>query len=81
MVKVMLWGSLRAAAHGLDAIEVSATNTREMLKALIETHPELQPIIENGVSVAIDGQIYKEAWFTTITPDSEVVLMPYMAGG
>ncbi|MEE9454954.1 MAG: MoaD/ThiS family protein [Paracoccaceae bacterium] len=81
MVKVILWGSLRAAANGLAEVEVSATNTREMLESLIKTHPELQSTIDNGVSVAIDGQIYKEAWFTKITPDSEVVLMPYMAGG
>jgi len=33
------------------------------------------------VSLALDGRIYREAWFTPIKPDSEVVLMPYMAGG
>jgi molybdopterin converting factor small subunit len=31
--------------------------------------------------LALDGRIYREAWFTPIRPDSEVVLMPYMAGG
>jgi molybdopterin synthase sulfur carrier subunit len=33
------------------------------------------------VSLAVDGKIYREAWFTPISPDSEVVLMPYMQGG
>ena len=81
MVKVNLWGSLRSATGGLTEVEVDATNTGEMLKALAEKYPALDPIIEGGVSVAIDGLIYKEAWFTPIKPDSEVVLMPYMKGG
>ena len=34
-----------------------------------------------GVSLALDGVIYRDAWFTEINEDSEVVLMPYMAGG
>ena len=81
MVKVILWGSLRSATGGLSEVEVSAKNTGEMLKALAEKYPALDSIIEGGVSVAIDGLIYKEAWFTPIKPDSEVVLMPYMKGG
>ena len=81
MVKVVLWGSLRSATGGLTDVEVDAANTGELLKALVEKYPELESIIEEGVSVAIDGLIYKEAWFTHIKPDSEVVLMPYMKGG
>ncbi len=81
MVKVTLWGSLRSATGGIDEVEVEATNTREMLDALSEKYPALGEIIEGGVSVAIDGHIYKEAWFTPISEDSEVVLMPFMEGG
>ena len=81
MVKVNLCGSLRSATGGLTEVEVEASNTGEMLKALAEKYPALDSIIEGGVSVAIDGLIYKEAWFTPIKPDSEVVLMPYMKGG
>ena len=81
MVKVILWGSLRSATGGLLEVEVDATNTSEMLNALAIKYPALDEIIEGGVSVAIDGLIYKEAWFTPIKPDSEVVLMPYMKGG
>jgi hypothetical protein len=31
--------------------------------------------------MALDGVIYREAWFTPISPDSEVVLLPLMEGG
>ena len=44
-------------------------------------YPGLKPQIKRGISLAIDGKIYKESWFTPITEDSEVVLMPYMQGG
>lgn len=81
MVKVVLWGSLRAATDGLAEVEVEASTFKELLDKLSETYPGLKPQIERGVSLAVDGRIYREAWFTPIDPDSEVFLMPYMAGG
>jgi len=43
--------------------------------------PALKPLIERGVAVAIDGQIYRDDWLRPIPPGSEVVLLPRMAGG
>ena len=81
MVKVTIWGSLQTATDGLAEVEVDAKNTRELLTQLSQSYPGLKPQIDRGVSVAIDGEIFKNAWFTPIKPDSEVILMPYMAGG
>ncbi len=81
MVKVTLWGSLRSATGGLEQVEASGTNTREVLDDLAKKYPALETVIAGGVSLAIDGTIYKDAWFTPISDSSEVVLMPYMAGG
>ncbi len=81
MVKVLLWGSLRAHTDGQAEIEVQARTFKEVLDRLAEAHPGLRPQIERGVSMAIDGRVYREAWFTPIRPDSEVVVMPYMQGG
>ncbi len=81
MVKVRLWGSLRQAADGQTEVEVEARNFKELLDRLAETYPGLEPQIRRGVSLSLDGVIYREAWFTEIRPDSEVVLMPYMTGG
>ena len=81
MVKVLLWGTLRAATDGQAEVEVEASTFKELLDRLKETYPGLTPQIERGVSLALDGKIYREAWFTPIRPDSEVVLMPYMTGG
>lgn len=81
MVKVALWGSLRAFTNGQAEVEVDARNFKELLERLAEDYPGLRPQIDRGVSMALDGRIYREAWFTEIGPDSEVVLMPYMTGG
>ncbi|MDH5798011.1 MAG: MoaD/ThiS family protein [Paracoccaceae bacterium] len=81
MVKVLIWGSLRHATDGQAEVEVEAKNFRQLLDQLAEKYPGLQPQIDRGVSLSLDGVIYREAWFTEIKPDSEVVLMPYMQGG
>jgi sulfur-carrier protein len=81
MVKVLLWGSLRAHTDGQAEVEVDARNFKQVLDKLAEAYPGLRPQFERGVSMAIDGRIYREAWFTEIKPDSEVVVMPYMTGG
>jgi len=81
MVKVTIWGSLRSATDGQADVEIDASNFRELLDRLVIKYPGLKPQIQRGVSLALDGKIYREAWFAKIEPDSEVVLMPYMAGG
>jgi len=81
MVAVIIWGSLRRFTDGQAQVEVEASNFKELLDRLSRDYPGLKPQIERGVSLALDGLIYREAWFTEIGPNSEVVLMPYMAGG
>ncbi len=80
MVKVKIWGSLTEAV-GSEYVEVEAKNFLELLENLKSKYPGLRPQIERGVSLAIDGKIYKQSWFTPIRTDSEVVLMPFMMGG
>jgi molybdopterin converting factor small subunit len=81
MVKVLLWGSLRTHTDGQSEVDLDARSFKEVLDKLAAAYPGLRPQIERGVSMALDGRIYREAWFAPIRPDSEVVLMPYMTGG
>lgn len=81
MVKVKLWGTLRQLTDGQSEVEVEAKTFKEVLDRLTETYPALAPQIRRGVSMSLDGVIYREAWFQEIMPDSEVVLMPFMQGG
>ena len=52
-----------------------------LLRALVKLHPVLEPHLEDGIAVAIDGEIFQDAWFAKVGADSEVHIMPRIAGG
>ena len=81
MVKVKIWGSLKSLADGSDYVIVSGSNFKQVLDDISLKYPGLKSHINRGVSLAINGKIYRESWFTPIDDESEVVLMPYMQGG
>ena len=81
MVQVTLTGPLKAAAGGRAESEVEAANIHQLLSRLGQDHPKLKRMLERGVAVAIDGEIYRDDWFRPIPPGSEVFILPRMAGG
>lgn len=81
MVQVTIWGSLAAATGDQTEVEIEASTLRELLDGLAARYPALKPQLERGVSVAIDGRIYNDSWFTPIHEDSEVVLLARLKGG
>lgn len=81
MIRIKLWGSLRSLADGEDMVELEAKNLKEVLDGIAARHPALEPQIKRGVSFAIDGVIYRDAWFTPVHEGQEIVMMPYMVGG
>lgn len=81
MVKVRIWGSLAEFTEDRTEVEIEAGTLRELLNGLSEQYPGLKPQLERGVSVAIDGRVYNDSWFTKIKPDSEVVLLRRLKGG
>jgi len=81
MVQVMLSGPLKTAAGGRAELKVEAATIHQLLSRLGQDHPKLKPLLERGVAVAIDGEIYRDDWFRPIPPGSEVVILPRMAGG
>lgn len=81
MVRVKLWGSLRDLADGQEFVEVEASTFKQVLDQLEAKYPALKPQIKRGVSLALDGVIYRDAWFTKVSEENEIVLMPYMVGG
>jgi molybdopterin converting factor small subunit len=65
---------------GVDRITIDAPRVREMLAALAERFPALTGQLEE-IAVAIDGQIYHHARYEPLTADSQVYLLPPVAGG
>jgi molybdopterin converting factor small subunit len=81
MARVVLSGNLRKFTGGETEVELEADNIRQLFRALGARYPALKPHLEEGLAVAIDGQIYQDAWLEPIPPDSEVHLLPQIAGG
>jgi molybdopterin converting factor small subunit len=81
MVHVILPASMKAAAGGKTAFDIEAANMQEVLARLGADHPQLKPLLERGVSVSINDVIYREPSFHPIPPDSEIYILPRMAGG
>jgi sulfur-carrier protein len=81
MARVVLVGNLAQLTGGVAEFQLSATSVKQLFEQLTARHPAIGPHLEEGVAVAIDGQIYQDALFQPIAADSEVFLLPQIAGG
>ncbi|MBZ9943268.1 MoaD/ThiS family protein [Mesorhizobium sp. BR1-1-13] len=81
MVQVTLWGALAATAGGQSKVEVEAKDIRELFRKLAEQYPGLEPLMDRGIAVAIDGVIYRDTWGKKLPPGAEIFLLPRLAGG
>ncbi|AZO08754.1 MULTISPECIES: MoaD/ThiS family protein [unclassified Mesorhizobium] len=81
MVAVTLWGSLSAAAGGKDKLDIEAKDIRELFRKLSEQYPGIEPWIDRGIAVSIDGVIYRDTWGKELPPGAEIFLLPRLAGG
>ena len=81
MAHVVLIGNLRQYTGGVTELEVAASSVRQLCARLGEKFPELAPHLEEGLAVAIDGQIYQDALLEPIGEKSEVHVLPQIAGG
>ncbi len=81
MARVTLVGTLRQFTGGIAEIEIEAGTVRQLFARLAELFPDLAPHLEQGLAVAIDGQIYQDALLKPIGRDAEVHILPQIAGG
>jgi molybdopterin converting factor small subunit len=81
MARVVLVGNLAQLTGGVAEFQLPATSVRQLFQQLAERHPALAPRLDEGVAVAIDGQIYQDALLEPIAPDSEVFVLPQIGGG
>ena len=81
MVKVTLWGGLREFADGNSEFELSAATIQKVFMQLIEQYPNLEQELENNVSVAVNGQIYRDSLFVPLDEDAELFILPKLQGG
>ncbi len=80
-MQVDISSSLRAGAGGASTLEIEASTIRELLTRLVERYPQMQAHLDEGIAVAINGDIYRDDWTKEIPPDADVVLIPRIKGG
>ena len=81
MAHVILIGNLHQFTGGAVECDIDATNVRQLFARLGEKFPALAPHLAQGLAVAIDGQIYQDALLQEIGVESEVHILPQLAGG
>jgi molybdopterin converting factor small subunit len=81
MARVTLVGNLAQLTGGVAVFTIPATSVKHLFQQLAALHPALGPHLDEGVAVAIDGTIYQDALLEPIGPDSEVFILPQIAGG
>ena len=76
----MSWPASRVPG-GQTQLEVEADTVRRLILELDRRFPGLGKQVEEGMAIAIDGEIFQDAYSAPLRPDSEVFLIPRIAGG
>ncbi len=78
---VHLWGGLRPAADGAESVELHADTIRELMRVLCEQYPKLEPFVDEGIAVSVNGTIYRDDWSQVLPVNAEIYLLPRIEGG
>jgi molybdopterin converting factor small subunit len=71
----------QAFIGGGTELAVEATTFRRLVRELESRFPGLGRQVEEGMAVAIDGEIYQDAYAAELKPESEIYLIPKIGGG
>lgn len=81
MLKVGFTGALRSSVDGHAQVDAEAGTIRELLSGLVQRYPDLAEHVDQGIAVALDGEIYRDDWSKPIPDGSAVFLLPRIQGG
>ncbi|MGH7029725.1 MAG: MoaD/ThiS family protein [Stellaceae bacterium] len=82
MPRVVISGqAARRLTGGVSELEVEANTFRRLILELERRFPGLGHQVEEGMAVAIDGEIYQDAYLAPLAADSEIYLIPKIGGG
>lgn len=80
MAKVVFPDHLLQHTGGLQEVDILVENYRDLLVALEERWPGIRAPLDKS-AVAIDGQIYQDAFLEPINAHSEVFFLSRIEGG
>ena len=81
MARIVLTGNLRLYTEGVTELELETGSIRSLIRELRRRYPDIPEDIEDEWAISIDGVLHQDDWFGKIGPDSEVHLLPRIAGG
>ena len=81
MARIVLTGNLRLYTEGVTELELESGSIRSLLRELRRRYPDIPEDIEDELAISIDGVLHQDDWVANIEPDSEVHLLPRIAGG
>jgi len=82
MPRIVISGSsCRQYTGGRTEFDVKAGTFLRLVRELDEMFPGLGHQVEESMAIAIDGEIFQDAYGASFDQDSEIVLFPKIAGG
>jgi len=80
VARVHLPSGLTRHTGGVETVDVEASRVPDLIAALRDRFPQIADRLEE-MAVAIDGEIYADPGYQPLRADSEVHLVPRIAGG
>ena len=71
----------RQFTGGMTQLEVEATTFRRLILELERRFPGLGNQVEESMAIAVDGEIFQDAYSLQLKAGSDIVLIPKIAGG
>jgi sulfur-carrier protein len=82
MPQVVMTGiAARRLTGGQTEFDIEANTVRRMITELDRRYPGLGHQIDEGMAIAIDGEIFQDAYAAELKPGSEIYLIPKIGGG
>jgi len=66
---------------GVTEVEVDVKDVRGLMKALEARFPGIVAVLEDEMALAMDGNIYHDAFLEKVGPETEVFFIPRIGGG
>ena len=80
MATVHLPSGLTQYTGGVETVDIDAARVPELIAALSDRFPQIAEQL-GEMAVAIDGEIYADPGYQALRADSDVHLVPRIAGG
>jgi molybdopterin converting factor small subunit len=80
VASVHLPSGLTQYTGGIETVDIDAARVPELIAALRDRFPQIAEQL-GEMAVAIDGEIYADPGYQALRADSDVHLVPRIAGG